>query len=135
MIFRYTLAEIDAVAKALLDTLPERCTILLEAEMGSGKTTLMSHLLRLMGIDEVSSPTYSLVNEYRSASGKAIHHYDLYRLKATEELEEIGFGDLLDRGEWNFIEWPEKGMPYYDAFVTWKITQEADGTRVLEIIP
>lgn len=135
MIFRYTLVEIDDVAQALLNTLPERCIILLEAEMGSGKTTLMSHLLQLMGIDEVSSPTYSLVNEYRTPGGKAIHHYDLYRLKAAEELEELGFVDLLDRGEWNFIEWPEKGMAYYDTFVTWKITAEADGTRVLEIIP
>jgi tRNA threonylcarbamoyladenosine biosynthesis protein TsaE len=107
----------------------------LDAEMGSGKTTLMAHLLRKMGVHEVSSPTYSLVNEYRSSGGKSIHHYDLYRLKSEDELEEIGFGDLLDRGEWNFIEWPEKGMSYYDDFVTWKITQDIDGTRVLEIIP
>ena len=135
MIYRYTLAEIDQVAEALLATLPARSTVLLDAEMGSGKTTLMAHLLRKMGVHEVSSPTYSLVNEYRSSGGKSIHHYDLYRLKSEDELEEIGFGDLLDRGEWNFIEWPEKGMSYYDDFVTWKITQDPDGKRVLEIIP
>jgi tRNA threonylcarbamoyladenosine biosynthesis protein TsaE len=135
MIYRYTLAEIDQVAEALLATLPVRSTVLLDAEMGSGKTTLMAHLLRKMGVHEVSSPTYSLVNEYRSSGGKSIHHYDLYRLKSEDELEEIGFGDLLDRGEWNFIEWPEKGMSYYDDFVTWKITQDPDGKRVLEIIP
>jgi tRNA threonylcarbamoyladenosine biosynthesis protein TsaE len=134
MIYRYTLAEIDQVAEALLVSLPTKATVLLDAEMGSGKTTLMAHMLRKMGVHEVSSPTYSLVNEYRSSAGKAIHHYDLYRLKSEDELEEIGFGDLLDRGEWNFIEWPEKGMAYYDDFVTWKITQDIDGTRVLEII-
>jgi tRNA threonylcarbamoyladenosine biosynthesis protein TsaE len=119
---QYSLPEIEQVAKQLLSSLPTRCVVLIEGEMGVGKTTLMSALLRKCGVQEVSSPTYSVVNEYVSDQGKRIHHYDLYRVKDVDELYEMGFMDLLEQADWHFIEWPALGTPFYpSSAIHWKI--------------
>lgn len=118
----YSLPEIEEVAKQLLSSLPTRCVVLIEGEMGVGKTTLMSAVLGKCGVQEVSSPTYSVVNEYVSDKGKRIHHYDLYRIQTIEELLEIGFADLLESADWHFIEWPSLGTPFYpSSAIHWKI--------------
>jgi tRNA threonylcarbamoyladenosine biosynthesis protein TsaE len=61
--------------------------------------------------DNFSSPTYSIVNEYQCQSGK-IYHFDLYRLNSAEELYDIGFEEYIDSGNYCFIEWPEKTLPF-----------------------
>ena len=81
-------------------------------EMGSGKTTLITVLCKLKGVRElVSSPTYSIINEYsfcENSTEKKIYHLDLYRLNSMEEIIQAGVEDCIYSGEICFIEWPEK---------------------------
>jgi tRNA threonylcarbamoyladenosine biosynthesis protein TsaE len=131
--FEYSLDDIDKIAEELLQTLPERAIVLLDAEMGTGKTTLIGHLLQQWGITEVSSPTYSICNVYHTSGGRKVHHYDLYRIQHLEELMEIGFQDLLDTADYHFVEWPALGEPFYESPITWQIRREGD-LRILTIL-
>lgn len=80
--------------------------VLFEGEMGAGKTTFVKVLLQEMGSkDEVSSPTFSIVNEYEIPSGK-VFHFDLYRIKSEEEAMDFGIEEYLDSGQYCLIEWP-----------------------------
>ena len=81
--------------------------LLLKGNLGAGKTTFSQFLLKELGSsDEISSPTYSIVNEYDTPKGK-IFHFDLYRLKNKEEVWDIGIDEYLDDGCLSIIEWPE----------------------------
>lgn len=103
----YTLDEIADAASFILNNTTSK-TILLYAEMGVGKTTLIKELARQLNSDDtVSSPTFSLVNEYASPEGP-IFHFDLYRIEEEEEVMDIGFEEYIDQDAWIFIEWPEK---------------------------
>lgn len=103
----YGLDELPNVAKWVLKNSKSR-TLLFYAEMGVGKTTLIKELVKqLDSKDVVSSPTFSLVNEYDSPSG-SIFHFDLYRIEDEMEVMDIGFEEYLETEAWIFIEWPEK---------------------------
>ncbi|MBB4804956.1 tRNA threonylcarbamoyladenosine biosynthesis protein TsaE [Chryseobacterium defluvii] len=81
--------------------------LLLKGNLGAGKTTFTQILLKNMGsTDEVSSPTYSILNEYTTPKGK-VYHFDLYRLKNIEEAYDIGIEEYLDNAFLCIIEWPE----------------------------
>jgi len=102
----YSLKELHSVAKQLIKSLKSK-TILLYGDMGVGKTTLIKELVKALGsTDEVSSPTYSIVNEYELINDK-IYHFDLYRIKSIEEAYNFGIEDYLDSNHWIIIEWPE----------------------------
>ncbi len=97
--------------------------LLLKGELGAGKTTFTQFLLRTLGsTDEVSSPTYSIVNEYHSPKGK-IFHFDLYRLKNIREVYDTGIEEYLDSAFLTIIEWPEVyeeelyGLPYHEICI------------------
>ena len=80
---------------------------LLKGNLGAGKTTFTQFLLKNLGSqDEVSSPTYAIVNEYDSPKGK-VFHFDLYRMKSLEEVYDIGIEEYLDNAFLCIIEWPE----------------------------
>ena len=82
--------------------------ILISGEMGAGKTTLIKQILiGLNVIDNISSPTFSIINEYTTKSKDLVYHMDLYRINKIEELEEIGFFEYLESGNLCFIEWGE----------------------------
>ena len=82
--------------------------VLISGEMGAGKTTLIKQILiGLNVIDNISSPTFSIINEYKTKSTDFIYHMDLYRINKIEELEEIGFFEYLESGNLCFIEWGE----------------------------
>ncbi len=81
--------------------------LLLRGNLGAGKTTFTQFLLKTLGSsDEISSPTYSIVNEYDTPKGK-IYHFDLYRLKNVSEAYDFGIEEYLDNGYLSIIEWPE----------------------------
>ena len=107
----YTLADLPALATKLLHHYPPPRIYALEGELGTGKTTLVTHLCRRLGVREpVSSPTYSIVNEYTGREG-TIYHLDCYRLKDVEEAIDAGLEELLGGapvaiGGAIFIEWP-----------------------------
>ena len=110
----YALKDLNDVATQLLMKLPENGVIALHGAMGVGKTTLVKTLCSMLGVvDEVSSPTYGLVNVYDipgkgPASSRTIHHIDLYRLKDEEEAQEAGVFDAFEQQGLSFVEWPER---------------------------
>lgn len=104
----FSLNEIDSVAQQILEQNPEK-VILFEAEMGTGKTTLIKALCKALKVeDTISSPTFSLVNEYETTNGECIYHFDFYRLKSEEEALDFGVEDYLYSGNFCFLEWSEK---------------------------
>jgi tRNA threonylcarbamoyladenosine biosynthesis protein TsaE len=103
----YKLSDIEKVAKEVIDSLTTK-TLLMYGDMGIGKTTLIKAIAKLLGSkDEVSSPTFSIVNEYEANQG-LIYHFDLYRIKDIEEVYNFGIEDYLFSDNWSIVEWPEK---------------------------
>ncbi|MGE5944040.1 MAG: tRNA (adenosine(37)-N6)-threonylcarbamoyltransferase complex ATPase subunit type 1 TsaE [Flavobacteriales bacterium] len=103
----YNIENINDVAKQLIANLTSK-TLLIYGDMGVGKTTMVKAIAKLLGShDDVSSPTFSIVNEYK-ANNISIYHFDLYRIKDVEELYNLGIEDYLFSDNWCIIEWPEK---------------------------
>ena len=100
--------QLPAVAQELLAAFPEINVWCFEAEMGVGKTTLIKEICRQSGVgDEMSSPTFSIVNEYLTHSGEEIYHFDFYRMEDPLEAINIGIEDYFFSGKRCLIEWPE----------------------------
>lgn len=108
MTVTFSLEQINAVAQQVLAQNPKK-VILFHGEMGVGKTTLIKAIAKNLGVkDATSSPTFSLVNEYQTATAKKLYHFDVYRLKNEIEAYDMGLDEYLDSGNWCFIEWAEK---------------------------
>ena len=120
--------DLGAISKQLIALSKDCPIVLLHAEMGLGKTTLVKYVCKeLAVVSEVSSPTFSLVNEYEYA-GRKLFHFDLYRIKDVEELYDIGFEEYLDSGYLCLIEWPELAselMP--EEYILVKIEMQKNG--------
>lgn len=103
----YNINEIDQVAQQLIKNFSNK-TILFIGEMGTGKTTLIKALVKTLGSnDDVSSPTFSIVNEYQSPDA-FIYHFDMYRIEDETEALNFGFEDyFVSNNNWIFIEWPQ----------------------------
>ncbi|MBQ4292117.1 MAG: tRNA (adenosine(37)-N6)-threonylcarbamoyltransferase complex ATPase subunit type 1 TsaE [Muribaculaceae bacterium] len=108
-----TLSEIDSAAAKFLDAVKGYDVIAFYGEMGAGKTTFINAITRQLGVvdDAVNSPSFSIVNEYRTASGDTIYHFDLYRLASVEEALAIGVEDYFYSGSLCLLEWPERIEP------------------------
>jgi len=101
------LSELPFVADQLVNVLPKG-VVLVNGEMGSGKTTLISEICRQLGVvDEPMSPTYAIINEYHSVNHGPVYHIDCYRLESEKEAVDIGMEDYLFSGQYCFIEWSE----------------------------
>lgn len=92
---------------ALVARFPEGGIFLLSGEMGAGKTTFVRSICEVLGASHVSSPTFSLINEYEGTGGITVIHMDLYRINSIKEALDFGFEEYLDRDGYLFIEWPE----------------------------
>ncbi len=104
---KFKLSEINQTTKLITQEISNFSIILLRGELGSGKTTIVSSILKELGVTEnITSPTFSIVNQYK-ISGKKINHFDLYRVKSELELDVIGFDEYFDDFSISFIEWPE----------------------------
>ena len=107
---QYTLSQIDSIADTFVkEVLPHSQKVLLfQGAMGAGKTTFIKALCRSLGVgDRVSSPTFSLVNEYQAHEGK-VFHFDLYRIEEEQEALDFGIEEYWDSGSWCFVEWAER---------------------------
>jgi tRNA threonylcarbamoyladenosine biosynthesis protein TsaE len=103
------LEEINSVASQFLTALGNKKVIAFSGEMGAGKTTFIKALCKALGVlDVASSPTFSLVNEYRSESGAKLYHFDFYRINKESEAMDMGCEEYFYSGNYCFIEWPEK---------------------------
>jgi tRNA threonylcarbamoyladenosine biosynthesis protein TsaE len=102
-----SLADLPAAASVLLEEARQEPIILFEGPMGAGKTTLIKELCRQMGVkDNVSSPTFALVNEYETEAGNLMYHFDFYRINEEREALAIGALEYFDSGRTCLIEWP-----------------------------
>ncbi len=109
MEYSYTLNQINNAAKQIINSSNNHKIWIFDGEMGAGKTTLIKAICKTLGVkDEVSSPTFSLVNEYKTKDGKILYHFDFYRIKNIEEVFDIGYEDYFYSGNICLIEWPEK---------------------------
>ena len=111
MILNYSLAALPAAARQLAAAIAESgCSVVaFEGEMGAGKTTLIRALCAELGVgDEVTSPTFALVNEYRGGREEPIYHFDFYRLDSEAEAARLGLAEYFDSGYLCLLEWPSR---------------------------
>ena len=129
----YGINEVEHIAKLLVEKSKTK-TFLFYGNMGVGKTTLIKSLIKTLGsLDEVSSPTFSIVNEYKLHDEK-IYHFDLYRINDIEEAYNFGIEEYLDSEFWKLIEWPEKIEPILnDEFDIIKIKLDSRNNRNLSL--
>lgn len=106
-----SLQELPKAAAELLSFLEGRKeqVCLFEGEMGAGKTTLIKELCKQLGVmDTVQSPTFSIINEYRTLGDRPVYHFDFYRIDSVEEAVQIGAEEYFYSGELCLIEWPSR---------------------------
>jgi tRNA threonylcarbamoyladenosine biosynthesis protein TsaE len=129
----YEIEDIETVANRIIECSDSK-TLLFYGEMGVGKTTLIKTLVKLLGSnDEVSSPTFSIVNEYKGFDC-SIYHFDLFRVTSEEEVLNFGFEDYLDNQHWMFIEWPEIVIPLLmKDFNSIKMSYKNDSSRIIKL--
>jgi tRNA threonylcarbamoyladenosine biosynthesis protein TsaE len=103
------LGDIPRVAEELLALVDLHGVVVFYGEMGAGKTTLIREMCAQLGVtDNVTSPTFALVNEYRTADGEPVFHFDFYRITRIEELFDLGYEEYFASGCLCLVEWPEK---------------------------
>ncbi len=134
----FSLEEIHEAARSFVREMDGHTLFALYGKMGAGKTTFIKAVCRELGVaDEVNSPTFSLVNEYRSdTTGELIYHFDFYRINKPEEAYDFGYEDYFYSGALCFIEWPElieELLPEDTVKVT--IEETPEGTRRLRTEP
>ena len=104
-----SLADINEAAKTFVENMGDGKVFAFYGKMGAGKTTFVKAVCECLGVeDEITSPTFAIVNEYTSATtGDAIYHFDFYRIKKLEEVYDMGYEDYFYGGSLCFLEWPE----------------------------
>ena len=131
---KFKLSEINQTTKLITREISNFSVVLLRGELGSGKTTIVSSILKELGVTEnITSPTFSIVNQYK-ISGKKINHFDLYRVKSELELDVIGFDEYFDDFSISFIEWPEIAInKIYENYLDISIKFIDDTTREITL--
>ena len=129
-----SLDELDKVAEAVVESLNGRTVVALDAPMGAGKTTLVSQIAKYLGSeDDVTSPTFAIVNQYEGTE-RTIYHFDMYRIERVEEALDFGSEEYLSSGELCLVEWPEKIEPLLpDDTMVVRIEILSDTARRFEI--
>lgn len=130
----YRLKGIERAAKQFLRLTKNKKHFAFYGDMGSGKTTFITTLCKLLESEDlVSSPTFSIINEYNTLKDEVIYHFDFYRIKSNEELMDIGFHEYCSDDAYCFIEWPEKGKELIpDDFIAVTILEQEDQSRLLK---
>lgn len=128
------LSSLDAAAEQFLSATSAHRIIAFYAPMGAGKTTFITAVCRVLGVkeDAVSSPSFAIVNEYRSGSGEPLFHFDFYRIEKLSEALDLGFYDYIDSGCLCLIEWPENVEDLLpEDTLRVRISVASDGTRTI----
>lgn len=126
-------AALHEAARKFIDNMGEGTVFAFYGHMGAGKTTFIKAVCECLGVEDViNSPTFAIVNEYRSATGELIYHFDFYRIKKLEEVYDMGYEDYFYSGALCFIEWPElvEELLPEDA-VKVRIEEDETGCRLL----
>ena len=129
-----SLDHIREAAKEFVSAMGDHTVFAFYGKMGAGKTTFIKAVCECLGVEDViNSPTFAIVNEYRSGSGELIYHFDFYRIKKLEEVYDMGYEDYFYSGALCFIEWPElvEELLPGDA-VKVGLEEDAEGARVVK---
>ena len=131
----FVLSDIKNAAEQFLAAAGTTSIFAFHGEMGAGKTTFIHALCEVMDVkDTIASPTFSIINQYATNSGKTVYHIDLYRLKDEQEAINTGVEDCLYSGNTCFVEWPEKAPGIFpDDTLHVTITSINTNTRKLQI--
>ena len=129
-----TIEELDFIAEQIIPIIRNRKKVAFLGDIGAGKTTFIKLLCYKLGIkDNTSSPTFSIINEYKT-DNNIIHHIDLYRIKSKEEAFALGIIEIFEAGTYCFVEWPDIIENYFPEQTLWiKITAKQTGERVFDI--
>ncbi len=123
-------------AKEFLQEIGDNKIIALYGSMGAGKTTFVTALCRVLGVEDVvNSPTFTIVNEYQTEEGEPVFHFDFYRIKSLREVEDLGFEEYVYSDCLCLMEWPEmieEMLP--EETVKVSISEQEDGTRLIKFI-
>ena len=133
MTFSYSLSEINKASKFIFDNINSKI-ILFNGDLGTGKTTLIKNLcLKLGSTENVSSPTFPILNIYEDKKIK-IYHADLYRVKNIKDLNELGFFEIINNDNWLFIEWPKQIIKLIDKpFSILNIEIDVNNNRIIQL--
>lgn len=131
----HTPDELSSLAPDILRAIGPSRVVAMDAPMGAGKTTLVKAICEALGSPSVvNSPTFAIINDYELPDGKALYHFDLYRLKNIEEAYNMGFDEYFYSGNYCFVEWPaiaEDILPEDAKILT--ITVLPDGAREITV--
>ncbi|MFV0469512.1 MAG: tRNA (adenosine(37)-N6)-threonylcarbamoyltransferase complex ATPase subunit type 1 TsaE [Dysgonomonas sp.] len=130
-----SLETIGDAALEFVNAMGDNTVFAFHGKMGAGKTTFIKAICEKLGVEDViNSPTFAIINEYRSNSGELIYHFDFYRINKVEEAFDFGYEDYFYSGSICFIEWPEKveSLLPHDV-VNVAIEEMDDGSRKVTI--
>jgi len=126
--------DLNQIAENILLKYPEERVFALYGKMGSGKTTFIKEICKLLGVSEVvTSPTFALINEYSGKSDITIFHFDFYRIETQEEAYDFGYEEYFYGNNYCFIEWPElieNLLP--ETYIKISISEEENGNRIFK---
>lgn len=127
------LDRINDAARRFVEKMGDNTVFAFRGDMGAGKTTFIKAVCEQLGVEDViNSPTFAIVNEYRSGSGELIYHFDFYRINKPEEAYDFGYEDYFYSGAVCFIEWPEKVEDLLPSDCVNVFIEETDnGVRIL----
>ncbi len=125
--------QLKKVAIQLISHFPEEKIFAFYGKMGAGKTTFIQSFCAALGsVDNVTSPTFAIINEYSDANSSPIYHFDFYRIKSIEEAFDMGYEDYLYSGNYCLIEWPEKIEQILpEGIIEVKIEADENETRTI----
>ncbi|MDO6437525.1 tRNA (adenosine(37)-N6)-threonylcarbamoyltransferase complex ATPase subunit type 1 TsaE [Cyclobacterium sp. 1_MG-2023] len=129
------ISEVPNIAEKIIALCKDKKVWVFQGDMGAGKTTLIKAICEKLKIaDAVSSPTFSIVNEYTGETGDAIYHFDFYRIEDPMEAFDMGIEEYFASGSYCFVEWAEK-IPMFlpDEFALISIESESDEKRIIAI--
>ena len=129
------ISELNEISQSIINRIGDKDIICFYGEMGVGKTTFIKEICKKLGVEDVvSSPTFSIINEYLTENNESVYHFDFYRIEKEEEAFDIGYEEYFYQGNLCLIEWPEKISSIIPENIIKVQITRSDEQRIIEII-